>query len=99
MCWLGVARRTQQPLLLREHISTIVESVIKILDPVSNLRESLMAPVTATLRDLVDAYPMVDFNDATQRMVVGAADGFIIVYDLKTATRLHVLEVGGTNGP
>ena len=94
-CMCRFAWQTQQPLLLRDSISTIVEAVIKILDPstVSSMRETLLTPVTTTLRDLVDAYPMVDFNDATQRMVVGSADGFIIVYDLKTATRLHVLEV------
>jgi len=52
-----------------------------------------MASVTTTLRDLVDAYTTIDFNDVTQRMAVGTADGYIIVYDLRTATRVHVLEV------
>jgi len=72
-----------------------VEAVIKILDPsvASSVRESLMASVTTTLRDLVDAYTTIDFNDVTQRMAVGTADGYIIVYDLRTATRVHVLEV------
>ena len=29
---------------------------------------------------------------ATQRLVVGSSDGAIVMYDLKTATRLYVLE-------
>lgn len=34
----------------------------------------------------------MDFHTATQRLAVGTNEGAIIMYDLKTATRLYVLE-------
>ena len=35
---------------------------------------------------------MIDFHMNTQRLAVGTSEGAMIMYDLKTATRLYVLE-------
>jgi WD40 repeat protein len=35
---------------------------------------------------------MVSFDESTQRLAVGNKQGIIFVYDLTSATRLHVLE-------
>lgn len=35
---------------------------------------------------------MVSFHQESQRMAVGTGDNAIVIYDLKTATRWHVLE-------
>lgn len=38
------------------------------------------------------SFPSADFHMATQRLCVGTSEGAVIMYDLKTATRLYVLE-------
>ena len=38
------------------------------------------------------SYPTIDFHRGTQRLAVGTSEGAMIMYDLKTATRLYVLE-------
>lgn len=40
-------------------------------------------------------YPCVDFHGKSQRIAVGTHEGAAIVYDVKTATRLYVLESHG----
>lgn len=37
-------------------------------------------------------FPTVDFHMATQRLAVGTSEGAVIMYDLKLAIRLYVLE-------
>ena len=37
-------------------------------------------------------YPTVDFHGPTQRLAIGTSEGAVVMYDLKTATRLYVLE-------
>lgn len=34
----------------------------------------------------------MDFHGPTQRLAVGTSEGAVVMYDLKTATRLYVLE-------
>jgi WD40 repeat protein len=38
------------------------------------------------------SFPTVDFHSGSQRLAVGTGEGALIMYDLKTATRLYVLE-------
>ena len=38
------------------------------------------------------SFPTIDFHMASQRLAVGTGEGAIVMYDLKTATRLYVLE-------
>lgn len=38
------------------------------------------------------SYPTLDFHGVSQRLAVGTSEGAVIMYDLKTATRLYVLE-------
>ena len=37
-------------------------------------------------------FPTVDFHTDSQRLAVGTSEGAVIMYDLKTATRLYILE-------
>lgn len=81
-------------------IGKIVEAVINSLDPnVPDLRESCMRPATTVLQALVKHFPMVSFHQPTQRLAVGTVKGALLIYDLKTATRWHVLEVTATPFP
>lgn len=41
---------------------------------------------------IFDSFPTVDFHMNSQRLAVGTSEGAVIMYDLKTATRLYVLE-------
>ncbi|KAJ1546805.1 hypothetical protein HK096_004675, partial [Nowakowskiella sp. JEL0078] len=67
--------------------------MVKILDPnQASLREALQQFVTFNLVELVKTYPSVAFHAASQRLVVGSFEGVAIIYDLKTATRLQLLE-------
>lgn len=75
-------------------VGRIVEIVINALDPnAPDLRETCLAPAAAVLKVLVDNFPMVSFHKESQRLAVGTTKGVIIIYDLKTATRWHILEV------
>ena len=46
----------------------------------------------------LDSFPTVDFHNPTQRLAVGTSEGAFIMYDLKSATQLYVLE-GHTHRP
>lgn len=53
-------------------------------------------PSDQTLADssssALHSYPSIDFHHKSQRLAVGTHEGSTIIYDLKTATRLYVLE-------
>lgn len=46
-----------------------------------------------------DRYPSIDFHTASQRLAVGTHEGAIIIYDLRTATRLSVLSTESHTRP
>ena len=49
-------------------------------------------PFINRLRRFFPSFPTVDFQKQTQRLALGTNEGAVIMYDLKTATRLYVLE-------
>ena len=51
-----------------------------------------MPKAELTDRFSMRSFPTVDFHMASQRLAVGTSEGAIVMYDLKTATRLYVLE-------
>jgi WD40 repeat protein len=58
-----------------------------------NVRASTFAPeVEPTDQAFLGSFPTVDFHMSSQRLAVGTNEGAIVMYDLKTATRLYVLE-------
>ncbi|KAI0027931.1 hypothetical protein K488DRAFT_60036 [Vararia minispora EC-137] len=81
------------PLIIYPNLPKLVESVVKSLDPNSILsREAVFDTATQILSHIVKIYPMIDFHTASQRLAVGTNEGAIVIYDMKTATRLYVLE-------
>ncbi|KAK4704763.1 hypothetical protein P7C70_g1446, partial [Phenoliferia sp. Uapishka_3] len=83
----------KKPLVLYTSLPRLAEAVVKSLDPtVTHLRESVQQAATVILNELVRTYPSIDFHGKSQRLAVGTHEGAAIVYDLKTATRLYVLE-------
>ncbi|KAF8501955.1 WD40 repeat-like protein [Hysterangium stoloniferum] len=83
----------KKPLVLYPNLPRLVEAVVKSLDPSSsNDRDAIMDAATEILGQVVKFFPSVDFHMATQRLCVGTSEGAVIMYDLKTATRLYVLE-------
>ncbi|GAA6003526.1 WD40 repeat domain-containing protein [Rhodotorula paludigena] len=83
----------KKPLVLYSNLPRVVEAVVKSLDPnVSSLREAVQQTATVILHELVHSFPSVDFHGKSQRLAVGTNEGVAIVFDLRTATRLYVLE-------
>ncbi|KAG9046315.1 hypothetical protein FS837_004629 [Tulasnella sp. UAMH 9824] len=83
----------KKPLVLYPNLTRLVEAVIKSLDPnIAANREAVMDPAVEILGHVVRTFPTVDFHKATQRLALGTNEGAVIMYDLKTATRLYVLE-------
>ncbi|GAA6064483.1 hypothetical protein JCM10212_000363 [Sporobolomyces blumeae] len=83
----------KKPLVLHHSLPRVAEAVVKSLDPtVSDLRETVHQTATVILNELVRTFPSIDFHGKSQRLAVGTNEGSTIVYDLKTATRLYVLE-------
>ncbi|KAG9008521.1 hypothetical protein FRB94_013134 [Tulasnella sp. JGI-2019a] len=83
----------KKPLVLYPNLTRLVEAVVKSLDPnASSSREAVFDPAIEILGHVVRTFPTVDFHTPTQRLAVGTNEGAVIMYDLKTATRLYVLE-------
>ncbi|PVF99519.1 hypothetical protein CPB86DRAFT_783642 [Serendipita vermifera] len=82
----------KKPLILYPNLSRLMEAVVKSMDPNSSFREMILEAATDILGQMVKTYPTVDFHTASQKLVVGTHEGAAVLYDLKTATRLYVLE-------
>ncbi|GAA5922792.1 hypothetical protein JCM1841_000709 [Sporobolomyces salmonicolor] len=83
----------KKPLVLYTSLPRVAEAVVKSLDPtVTALRETVHQAATVVLNELVRTFPSIDFHGKSQRLAVGTHEGAAIVFDLKTATRLYVLE-------
>lgn len=48
--------------------------------------------ITVFSEGIFHRFPTVDFHMGTQRLAVGSGDGAVVMYDLKTAIRLYVLD-------
>jgi len=83
----------KRPLVIQPNLPRLIEAVVKSLDPNSSgNREATIDAATEILVHVVQTFPTVDFHMNTQRLAVGTSEGAIIMFDLKTATRLYVLE-------
>lgn len=83
----------RKPLVLYPNLPRFAEAVVKSLDPtVTTLRPVIHKSATIIISELISAYPTIAFHKGLQRLAVGTFEGAIIMYDLKTATRLYVLE-------
>ncbi|KAJ3129771.1 hypothetical protein HK098_000140 [Nowakowskiella sp. JEL0407] len=84
---------SKKPELLFPHLPRIIESMVKTLDPnQATQRETLQQPVTLNLIELVKTYPSITFHSESQRLGVGTNEGFGVLYDLRTATKIQILE-------
>ncbi|KAJ3322647.1 hypothetical protein HDV06_002861 [Boothiomyces sp. JEL0866] len=83
----------KKPVLLFNHLQPMVEAMVKMLDPNHpSIRESLQDIVTVNFADLVKIFPSIAFHPGSQRLAVGTVDGSSIIFDLRTATKLNLLE-------
>ncbi|KAG9297893.1 hypothetical protein G9A89_000056 [Geosiphon pyriformis] len=83
----------KKPLILFSNLPVLVEAVVRSLDPnIPNLRETVLQTTTSILHDLVRTFPSITFHGRSQKLAVGTLEGASIIYDLRTATRWHVLE-------
>ncbi|KAI0076735.1 WD40 repeat-like protein [Panus rudis PR-1116 ss-1] len=83
----------KKPLVLYSNLPRLVEAVVKSLDPSSTAsRDAVLDSATEILGHIVQSFPTVDFHMSSQRLAVGTSEGAVVMYDLKTATRLYVLE-------
>lgn len=82
----------KKPRILHTSLPRLAEAVVKSLDPTHKvLRDATQSAATVILHELVKTYPSIAFHGKTQRLAVGTPEGAVIVYDVKTATRLYVL--------
>ncbi|KAI0823988.1 WD40 repeat-like protein [Trametes gibbosa] len=83
----------KKPLVLYGNLPRLVEAIVKSLDPNSSAsRDAVLDSATEILSHIVQTFPTVDFHMPSQRLAVGTSEGAVVMYDLKTATRLYVLE-------
>lgn len=83
----------KRPSVLVASLPRLAEAVVKSLDPThTTMREAVVNAATVMISELVSTYPSVSFFGGGQRLAVGTQEGAVIMYDLKTATRLYVLE-------
>lgn len=88
-----------RPQLLVPSLPRLAEAVVKSLDPTSSAshRDVLLPSATLLIGELVKAYGTITFHRPSQRLAVATHEGAIVLYDLRSATRLFVLE-GGHSG-
>ncbi|KAK8849511.1 hypothetical protein IAR55_004845 [Kwoniella newhampshirensis] len=90
---LCVFMARKKPAVLENGLPRIAEAVVKSLDPnVGKMRDDVWQAATVILNELVLAFSTIDFHSGTQRLAVGTHEGAVIMYDLKTASRLYVIE-------
>ncbi|KAJ4468166.1 hypothetical protein J3R30DRAFT_3715082 [Lentinula aciculospora] len=78
---------------LYSNLPKLMEAVVKSLDPNSTSnRDAVLDTATEILGHVVKTFPTVDFHMSSQRLAVGTSEGAMVMYDLKTAIRLYVLE-------
>lgn len=83
----------RKPHILYPNLPRLAEAVVKSLDPtITAMRSVVHRSATIIISELITTYPTIAFHKESQRLAVGTFEGAIIVYDLKTATRLYVLE-------
>ncbi|KAF9071140.1 WD40-repeat-containing domain protein [Rhodocollybia butyracea] len=83
----------KRPLVLYPNLPKLMEAVVKSLDPNSTSnRDAVLDTATEILGHVVKTFPNVDFHMSSQRLAVGTSEGAMVMYDLKTAIRLYVLE-------
>ncbi|KAF9220526.1 WD40 repeat-like protein [Gyrodon lividus] len=83
----------KRPLILYPNLPRLMEAVVKSLDPNStSSRDAVLDTATEIFGHVVKTFPTIDFHMATQRLAVGTSEGAFIMYDLKTATQLYILE-------
>ncbi|KDN40025.1 hypothetical protein K437DRAFT_227612 [Tilletiaria anomala UBC 951] len=84
----------RKPLLLHPNLPRLAEAVVKSLDPNATTmrRDLVVQAATVMISELVHSYPSIAFHGTLQRLAVGTHEGAVITYDLKTATRLYVIE-------
>jgi WD repeat-containing protein 7 len=56
------------------------------------MKVSLIAQAAYIIPLLMLSFPNIDFHMSSQRLAVGTSEGTVVMYDLKSATRLYVLE-------
>ncbi|UZJ53386.1 hypothetical protein CBS101457_002706 [Exobasidium rhododendri] len=83
----------KRPLILFPNLPRLAEAVVKSLDPtITSLRSVIHRSATIIISELITTYPTISFQKDLQRLAVGTFEGAIIMYDLKTSTRLYVIE-------
>lgn len=82
----------EDAILFRDVLNLIVTAVVKILDPSSPLREKVLPTVTELVNEMVEAYPSITFHRPTQRLALSVSPGIILIFDLKSATEMNVLQ-------
>lgn len=82
------------PLILYKNLPPLVESIVKSLDPnIADMRDTVLQTATNVLHELVKRFPSIAFHGGSQKLAIGTLEGAAIIYDLRTATRWHILEV------
>lgn len=83
----------QRPLVLHTSLPRLLEAVVKSLDPTQKqMRAQTQTGATVILHELVKTYPSITFHGGSQKLAIGTPEGAIVIYDLKTGTKMDILE-------
>lgn len=99
------------PGLLTKEVPRLTGAVVRALDPPLSLlpadgsassaavaRDALRHEAIQLIDALVQTFPAMTFNEASQRLAVGTLEGGVVAYDVRAVTRLYVIEAHAT-GP
>lgn len=77
---------------MRQVMDEIARIVVSTMSPaLPQLRKACLEAVKRAIASMTQAYPMVSFHKATQRLAVGLASSSIAIFDLNSARRLLTL--------
>eukprot|EP00002_Diphylleia_rotans_P002894 TRINITY_DN11889_c0_g1_i8.p1 TRINITY_DN11889_c0_g1~~TRINITY_DN11889_c0_g1_i8.p1 ORF type:complete len:1063 (+),score=149.18 TRINITY_DN11889_c0_g1_i8:72-3260(+) len=74
------------------YVPHLVDAILQPMGSECPARESCLPSVTLFIHQIIKIFPNISFHAATQRLAVGTREKIVLVYDLKTANRIHTIE-------
>lgn len=83
-----------KPAALFSLVPAMIDAMVKVLDPNQpTVRESLQDIVTKNIAEIVSKFPCVSVHPQSQRLACASMESYVVIYDLRTATKIHTLNV------
>ncbi|KAG0149822.1 hypothetical protein CROQUDRAFT_653101, partial [Cronartium quercuum f. sp. fusiforme G11] len=82
----------KKPLVLYTSLPKLIEVIINTLNPINKeMRKLTQSSIQIVLKELIRTYKNISYNLLKQKLAIGTIEGTIILYDLKSCTKINIL--------